>query len=84
MEIIIKAYLAIADLFLWTKVQTDETLTIADIPLLLKYRYQYILDNWASIQNTIESRADTYIDVDRLKVELTKFDELIGYIIGVH
>jgi len=77
MEIITKAYLAIADLFLWTKVQTEEALTIADIPLLLKYRYQYILDNWVSIRNQIENRADTYIDIDRLKVELLKFDELM-------
>jgi hypothetical protein len=77
MEIITKAYLAIADLFLWTKVQTDDTLTIADIPLLLKYRYQYILDNWASIKNQIEGRAETYIDLDRLQVELALFDEFM-------
>lgn len=77
MDTIVNAYLAVADLFLWTKVQTNETLTIADVPLLLKYRYSYILDNWAAIKTQIESRAEKYIDYNRLHVELKKFDDLM-------
>jgi len=77
MDTVVNAYISLADLFLWSKVQSDSALTMADIPLLLKYRYQYILDNWSSMRNIVDYRGRQYDDYSRFQAELDKFDKLV-------
>jgi hypothetical protein len=77
MSVISDAYYAISDLNLWIKVEQKDPMTIADIPSILKYRFNYIKDSWSQIKLDIISNLNSYSDPDRLSSELKGFDAVI-------
>jgi hypothetical protein len=77
MDALSGAYVAIADLNLWIKVTASSPLSLADLPKIIRYRYQYILDNWIFIKDTISGRITDYDNPDRANIELAKFDLLV-------
>ena len=66
-----------SDLNLWLKDKLSETLTLADIPAIIKVRYPYIVENWGIVKETLLQRIETYQDPYRLQREIGTFDSLV-------
>lgn len=78
MDTVNSAYQALSDLSLWTKVQTGDRLKLSDIPAIANLRFQYILDNWSSIRETVVSNASNYADLKKFNHELGEFDRFVN------
>ena len=56
------SYQGIADVNLWLKTRTGDTLYLSDIPSVIPLRWPYFRDNWDFIkQNIINSSSGTQI-----------------------
>jgi hypothetical protein len=78
MDAINAAYGALSDLSLWTKVQSGDSLKLSDVPAIANLRFQYILDNWSSIRDTVVSNASDYYDLKKFTHELDEFDKFVS------
>ncbi len=65
------------NLNLWYKIQNNEQLTLADIPEIIRLRYNYFRDNWEFIRENYVDFIGSYPDPDKLKLEIDAFDEFI-------
>lgn len=78
MDAINSAYVALSDLGLWTKVQTKDELKLSDVPAVVGLRFEYILDNWKSIRETVITNAANYYDQNKFNSELASFDNFVA------
>lgn len=76
MNVILSAYIALADLNLWIKTNLNEQLTLTDIPSIISNRFVYIVENWSTIKIYLLNTIDSYTDPARLKSEIDKFESI--------
>lgn len=67
----------VSDLNLWIKVKTSDSLTLADVPSLIKLRIRDIVQSWEEIKDRILTKQSGSQDPGRLNIELNKFDNLV-------
>jgi len=79
MSAVSRAYEAYADLNLWIKIQSGDTLTIADVPALIPLRFSYIIQNWSTYRPTIFQRLSESPDSSRMLGELDLFDKFVAF-----
>lgn len=77
MDAVKSAYAALSDLSLWAKVQSNDRLKLSDVPAVANLRFHYILENWASVRETVVSNAVDYYDLKKFNHELREFDRFI-------
>jgi len=65
------------ELNLWFKLQTDEPLTLADVPEIFHFRWEYFRDNWEFIRDNYVDNISSYPDPDKLRLEIEEFDDFI-------
>jgi len=65
------------NLNLWYKLQNNEPLTLADVPEIIRLRWNYFKDNWEFIREGYVDNIETYADPDHFKLELILFDEFV-------
>ena len=68
---------ASANLSLWFKVYTDDSLTLADIPEIIPMRWTYFRDNWPVLKLQLINLADSTFDPDYFRSAL---DDLTSFI----
>lgn len=62
---------------LWYKIKNNQQLTLADVPEIIRLRWNYFRDNWEFIRESYIDLIATYEDPDHLKLEIGSFDEFI-------
>lgn len=65
------------ELTLWFKLQTEEELSLADIPEIFHLRWEYFRDNWEFIRDNYVDAINSYPDPDKLRLEIDLFDEFV-------
>jgi len=65
------------NLNLWYKLKNNEPLTLADIPEIIRLRWNYFRDNWEFIQEGYIDLIDDYPDPDHFRNEIELFDEFV-------
>jgi hypothetical protein len=66
-----------AKLNLWFKVNDGDDLTLADVPEIIPLRWSFFRDNWAFIQNNMQSRVRTADNPDFLNQQIIDFSDFI-------
>lgn len=74
-----KTLTGLSDLNLWYKIKSNNSLTLTDMPELIRLRWNYFRDNWEYIKKNYEAFALTYTDPDKLRSDIVKFDLFIKY-----
>jgi hypothetical protein len=72
-----RVYVAMADVRLWFKIQSNEDLYLSDIPSLIPLRWNYFKSEWQFIKQSLIDSADTYFDPDTLKFQIEEFSKFI-------
>jgi hypothetical protein len=73
-----KVQKAFTDLNIWFKINNDESITLADMPELIRLRWSYFRDNWNFISQRYASAVSTYRDPDKLANEIVIFTDFIN------
>ena len=73
-----KAQKAFTDLNIWFKINNDEQITLADMPELIRLRWNYFRDNWNFISQQYVDAVSRYRDPDKLANEIIVFTEFIN------
>jgi len=68
---------AISDLNLWFKLRNNESLTLADVPEIIRLRWNYFRDSWEFVKGTYTSAIQAYNDPDKFKNQIDTFSEFI-------
>lgn len=71
------SYQSTAYLNLWLKLQSDDELTLADMPNIIPLRWSYFRDNWNFIKDSILSKASSASDADFLRFSVNEFSSFI-------
>lgn len=71
------AYSANARLNVWIKLQTNQPLTLADVPSIIPLRWIYLRDNWETLREGIVASSDSYPEPDFLLSNVDEFDLFI-------
>ncbi len=77
MDGIQKAYSSLSDLFLWTKVESSDSLSLADVPAVISSVHPFIIDNWHSIKENILISSSEAINASDISKEAKMFDEYV-------
>lgn len=72
-----KVYVAMADIRLWFKIQSNEDLYLSDVPSLIPLRWNYFKSEWQFIKQSLIDSADSYFDPDTLKSQIEQFSNFI-------
>lgn len=64
-------------LSLWYKLQEKEALTLADIPEIIRLRWNYFRDNWESVREEYVDSIAIYPEPDRLRNQIALFDDFV-------
>lgn len=62
---------------LWYKLKNNQQLTLADVPEIIRLRWNYFRDNWEFIKENYINLIETYEDSDHLKNEIILFDDFV-------
>lgn len=62
---------------LWYKLKNNQLLTLADVPEIIRLRWNYFRDNWEFIRENYVNSISSYADPDHFKLELALFDDFI-------
>ena len=73
----VAVYNKIADLNLWLKSQTNDSLYMADIPDLLPLRWSEFKNNWEFIKDNLNAIVEDANDPDFLKEQMDDFSDFI-------
>ena len=68
---------SMADLGLWYKVNSNEAMSMSDIPEIIRLRWPYFRDNWEFIKDSYVQAIPTYSDPDQLKIHIDLFSDFI-------
>lgn len=78
MSAITNAFQALSDLSLWLKVNASDSITLSDMPALIKLRIKSIVEQWEDIKVRIKDKQDSYSDPARLQSELDSFSDQVS------
>lgn len=73
-----ETYRASADLNLWFKVQSGETLRMSDVPRLIPLRWTFFRDNWDYFKNTLDGAVENYPEKDLLLEQMRDFSDYVA------
>lgn len=68
---------SVSDLNLWYKIKNNESLSLADIPEIIRLRWNYFRDNWEFIKPDYIDLIDTYSNPDQLKLQIETFSNFV-------
>jgi len=68
---------SLSELDLWTKLREGFPLTLADVPELIRLRWNYFRDNWGKIKSNYIELIPSYDNPDKLKQEINTFTEFV-------
>ena len=74
----ITAYQHIADVSLWLKLQSSDTIVMADIPDLIALRWPQFRDKWSFLVDRVYGYAEDADNPDQTKEKIDKFTEFIA------
>jgi hypothetical protein len=66
-----------SDLNLWFKISENRSLTLTDMPELIRLRWAFFRDNWVYLLQKYVDSISTYQDPDRLKADIDSFTEFV-------
>jgi len=72
-----EAYSSIADVNLWLKSRTGETLTLADVPTIIPLRWSYFKDSWEFLKQNLVNSMVLNSNPDFLKQQIDDFTKFI-------
>lgn len=64
-------------LTLWYKLKNNDPLTLADVPEIIRLRWNYFRDNWEFVRENYVQLIDTYADPEQLRAEIILFDNFV-------
>lgn len=70
---------SMADLSLWLKMLSGDSLTLADVPELVSRRWTYFRDNWPTLRRWLENRVASKSNPDYFRSVLKDMDEFITH-----
>lgn len=77
MAIIDDAFNASADLSLWYKLQSDDSLMLGDVRELIPLRWPFFRDQWNYIKPTYVAKIDSYSEPELLRGQIDDFSNFI-------
>ena len=78
MTAVFEPVVSFTDLNIWFKINSDESITLADMPELIRLRWTYFRDNWSFIAPQYVDSISRYRDPDKLASEIVTFTDFIN------
>lgn len=64
-------------LSLWYKLKNNEALSLADVPEIIRLRWNYFRDNWEFVKESYIDAIEDYSDPDKFRAEIEVFTEFV-------
>lgn len=72
------AFDSMADMNLWFKILSEDTIVMADIPSVIPLRWNHFKDNWEFFKQQLIDKIDAYFEPSILRTHITNMDIFIN------